>query len=79
MTTGVLALGFATSTYQSTAAELSIEPHILETASGTEVEVEWGEFDVPLYHADRFGLSTPYQQFLSNPGPQPNYHSTLLK
>ena len=52
LTLGMLALGLTMLFHRATASELTIKPHILKTESGKEVEVEWGEFDVPLYHAD---------------------------
>ncbi len=45
-------LGAIISVQQSDASELSIEAHTLITDTGTEVEAEWGEFSVPLYHDD---------------------------
>lgn len=49
---GLTAIGMAAFSTNAFAGDLEIKPHVLKAQSGAEVDVEWGEFDVPLYHDD---------------------------
>lgn len=52
LTAGVVALGLAIPTQPTLAGDLTVKPHVLKAQSGAEVDVEWGEFEVPLYYDD---------------------------
>lgn len=71
---GLMAVGLGSAPVTALASELEINPHVLKTQSGAEVDVEWGEFDVPLYHDDpsKGSITLSFIRFPStsdNPGP----------
>ena len=72
--TGLVALGLTGPSTTAMSSELETTPHVLKTQSGEEVDVGWGEFEVPLYHADpsRGSIRLSFIRFPSTsdtPGP----------